>query len=171
MRIEPPAAASPIVPTSRPRPAAATPLSGTRPAMIATMDRPNTVMSSISGRPKAKTMGRAIRMKKVRNAAPSSPPNSEAVKAAESARAASPFLASGKPSSTVAWLAVEPGMPISTEANVSDVGTTATMPTMRARPDTVSMPNTKGRMSDSPAMPPKPGNTPTASPSVTPATR
>ena len=145
MRRLPPAPASPIVPTMRPRPAATTPLSGMRPARIATIERPRIVTISISGRPKARIRGRAIRMKKVRTMAPSSPPNSEETKAADSALAASPFLASGKPSSTVAWLAVDPGMPSSTEANVSEVGTTAIKPTIKARPATGSMPKMKGR--------------------------
>ena len=52
--------------------------------------------------PGAKTMGRAIKIKKVKKNAPTNPPNKDALKAAESARAASPLLASGKPSSTVA---------------------------------------------------------------------
>ena len=34
-------------------------------------------------------------------------------------------MARGKPSSTVAWLADDPGMPRSTDENVSEVGMTA----------------------------------------------
>ena len=137
---EPPASASPIVPTSNPMQAAATPLSGMRPARIATMLKPSVVIISISGKPKASTIGRAIRMKKVSMLAPSSPPKSDDANAAESARAASPFLASGKPSSTVACEADDPGIPIRTEAKVSDVGITATNPTIRDRPETASIP-------------------------------
>ncbi len=129
-----------MVPTIRPRPAAAIPLIGRRPARIATMDRPRIVIISISGRPKASTRGRAIRMKNVRIAAPNRPPKSDEAKAADSARAASPFFASGNPSSTVAWLADEPGIPMRTEAKVSDVGITAIRPTMSARPETGSIP-------------------------------
>ena len=69
-------------------PAATTPLSGTRPARIATIERPSTVIISISGRPNANTMGRATRMKIVRKVAPTSPPKSDEVKAADKALAA-----------------------------------------------------------------------------------
>ena len=171
MRSEPPASASPIVPTIRPRHAAATPLSGRRPARMATIERPRMVIISISGRPKARTIGRAMRMKNVRMHAPNSPPNSDEMNAAERARAASPFFAIGKPSRTVAWEAEEPGMPMSTEAKVSEVGITAIRPTMSARPLTGSIPKTKGRTRLRPAMPPRPGNTPTERPSKTPIIR
>lgn len=62
-------------------------------------------------------------------------------------------------------------MPIKTEANVSDVGTTATMPIISARPRIGSMPNMNGSNKDSPAMPPRPGKPPTAKPITTPSTR
>jgi len=171
MRKLPPASASPMVPTIMPRPAAASPLSATRPASIATIDNPSIVIINISGKPKLSTTGRAIRIKKVRKAAPINPPNNDDAKAADNARAASPFLASGKPSSTVACDAEEPGIPISTEAKVSEVGTTATMPTISARPRIGSMPNMNGINKESPAIPPRPGKTPTASPMITPSTR
>src|SRR5919106_2834600 len=167
----PPAGAAPIVPAISPSPAATMPLSGTRPARIATIDRPRTVIISISGKPKARISGRAMKMKKVRMSAPKRPPNSEDAKAADSARAAWPCLESGKPSSTVAWLAEEPGMPSSTEENVSEVGITATRPTISARPPTGSIPYMNGRTSASPAIPPSPGSTPIDSPSSTPPTR
>ena len=61
-------------------------------------------------------------------------------KAADKARAASPLRASGKPSSTVAWDEAPPGMPSSTEENVSEVGFVASSPTISARPETASMP-------------------------------
>ena len=53
------------------------------------------------------------------------PPTSEAAKAALSARAPSPRLAMGKPSSTVAAVPAPPGTPISTELKVSAVAVTA----------------------------------------------
>ena len=93
-----------------------------------------------SGVRKLRIRGRASSTKKVRISAPKSPPKSEDVKAAASARAASPCLERGKPSSTVAWLEDEPGMPIRTEENVSEVGMTATSPTIIARPEIGSMP-------------------------------
>ena len=76
------------------------------------------------------------------------------VKAADSARAAWPCLASGKPSSTVACDADDPGMPSRTDENVSEVGMTAIRPIISARPDTGSMPYRKGSTSARPAMPP-----------------
>ena len=102
MRSEPPAPASPIVPTKSPKQAAANPLSGMRPARMATIERPRMVIANISGVPKASTSGRAIRMKKVRTLAPRRPPNNDEANAADKARAASPFRANGKPSRTVA---------------------------------------------------------------------
>ena len=68
------------------------------------------------------------------------PPNSDEMNAADSARAACPCLASGKPSSTVAWLALDPGMPISTEEKVSEVGITATSPISMPSAEIESMP-------------------------------
>ena len=171
MRSEPPASASPMVPIIMPSPAAARPFKAKRPARMATIDRPKMVIINISGRPNANTMGRATRMKIVRKVAPTSPPKRDEVKAADKARAAWPFLAIGNPSRTVACDADEPGIPIRTDANVSEVGTTATMPIIRARPSTGSMPNMKGNRRDKPAMPPKPGKTPTARPITTPRIR
>ena len=52
--------------------------------------------------------------------------------------AASPRFAIGKPSSTVACDADDPGIPINTDAKVSDVGTTANMPIISASPRTGS---------------------------------
>ena len=171
MRSSPALSPSPIVPIIMPSPAATMPFSATRPARMPTMDRPKIVIIRSSGVRNSRTTGRATRMKTVRKAAPTSPPKREEAKAAESARAASPRLAMGKPSSTVACDADEPGMPISTEAKVSEVGTTATMPTISARPRTGSIPNMNGSSSDSPAIPPRPGNTPMQSPMTTPSTR
>ena len=171
MRRSPEDAPSPIVPTSMPRPAATTPFMAIRPARMPTMDRPKMVIISSSGVRNSRTIGLAIRMNTVRKLAPTSPPNSDEAKAAESARAACPFLAMGKPSSTVAWLAEDPGIPIRTDAKVSDVGTTATIPTISARPRIGSMPNMNGKSRDSPAIPPRPGNTPIHNPIRTPRTR
>ena len=52
------------------------------------MERPRIVMASISGIAKARTSGRATRIRKVSTAAPSSPPKSDDAKATDSARAA-----------------------------------------------------------------------------------
>ena len=160
-----------MVPTSTPRPAAMIPFSAMRPARIPTIDRPKIDTISNSGDLKSSTTGLATKINIVRNAAPTNPPNSEDANAADNALAASPFFASGNPSSTVAWEADEPGIPIKTEAKVSDVGTTATIPIIRARPRIGSIPNMNGSSSDNPAIPPSPGSTPTHNPITTPAAR
>ena len=157
--------------TSIPTPAAMIPFSATRPARMPTIERPKAETINNSGDLNSKTTGRAIRMKKVRKLAPTIPPNSEEANAADRARAAIPFFAMGNPSRTVACDADEPGIPIRTEANVSEVGTTATIPTINARPRIGSSPNMKGSTSDRPAMPPRPGKIPIARPNITPRIR
>ena len=171
MRSSPLNGPSPIDPISKPRPAATTPLIAMRPARIPTIDRPKIETISSSGDLNRSTTGRATRIKMVKKAAPTKPPKREDANAAESARAACPRLAIGNPSRTVACEAEEPGIPISIEANVSDVGTTAIIPIISARPRVGSIPNMKGSNSDKPAMPPRPGNTPMAKPMQTPKTR
>ncbi len=93
-----------------------------------------------SAEPNVRISGRAICTNTLKIAAPTRPPNNDAVNAAANARDAWPCWDRGKPSSTVAWLALEPGMPISTDVNVSDVGITATMPINVASAEIVSMP-------------------------------
>ena len=171
MRKSPEDAPSPIVPISIPKPAATIPLIATRPARMPTIDKPKMVIIKSSGVRNSSTIGRAIKIKTVRKDAPTRPPKSEDENAADNARAACPRLAIGNPSSTVAWLAEDPGIPIKTDAKVSDVGTTATMPTIRARPKIGSMPNMNGSSSDKPAIPPRPGKTPMHNPITTPRTR
>ena len=171
MRKSPEEAPSPMVPINMPRPAATMPLMATRPAKIPTIERPKIVIINSSGVRNSKTMGRATKIKTVKKLAPTNPPKSDDAKAAESARAALPFCAIGKPSKTVACDAEEPGIPIKTEAKVSEVGTTATIPIIKARPKIGSMPNMKGSKSDRPAMPPRPGKTPMHSPMSTPRTK
>ena len=160
-----------MAPIDMPRPTAIKPLSKLRPARTPTIEKPSMVSSKSSGTPKASTNGRAIRIKNVSRTAPNRPPNNDETNAAASARAACPFLDSGNPSRTVAWEADEPGIPSNTEAKVSDVGMTATRPTIRDNPETGSMPYIKGNTNDSPAIPPRPGNTPTLKPSSTPPIR
>ena len=93
-----------------------------------------------SAEPKSRMSGRAISTKPVRITAPTMPPKRDEMNAADSARAACPCLARGKPSSTVAWLALEPGMPIRTEEKVSEVGITATRPMSMPSAEIESMP-------------------------------
>ena len=116
------------------------PLAKLRPDRTATIDRPKSVSMKSSAEEKESTSGRAITMATESTSAPMTPPRSELAKDAERARAASPFLARGKPSSTVAWLALEPGIPIMTEVKVSPVGMTATMPISIPSAEVVSMP-------------------------------
>ena len=72
-----------------------------------------------SAEPNVSMSGRATCTNSVSIAAPTMPPISDAVNAADSARAACPCCERGKPPSTVAWLALEPGIPMSTDVNVS----------------------------------------------------
>ena len=63
---------------------------------------------------------------------------------------------------------LEPGIPINTEVNVSEVGITATKPMSIASAETGSIPYKNGSNSDKPAIPPKPGNMPISKPKKTP---
>ena len=64
--------------------------------------------------------------------APNRPPNIDEEKEAPSARAPSPFFAIGNPSTTVAWDADVPGIPMSTEGKVSEVASGAISPIINA---------------------------------------
>ena len=140
MRYSPVAGAPPTLPSSRPMPHAEIPLTMLLPASTPTMLSPRMVSMNSSADPNARMTGRAMSTNRVRISAPIRPPMSEAENAAPSARAASPRFASGKPSSTVACEALDPGMPISTEVNVSEVGMTATRPMSMASAEVASIP-------------------------------
>ena len=140
MRNSPVAGAPPMDPISRPMAQAASPLGRLRPASTATIDRPKSASMNSSAEPNSRISGRAISTKPVRITAPKIPPKSEEMKAADSARAAWPCFASGKPSSTVACDALDPGMPMRTEEKVSEVGMTATRPISMPRAEISSMP-------------------------------
>ena len=116
------------------------PLTRLRPARTATIDRPRTASMNSSADPKARMMGRAMKMKPVSTKAPNTPPNIDEKNAVDSARAASPFLASGKPSRTVAWLDDPPGIPSRIDEKVSPVGMIARRPISMASAETSSMP-------------------------------
>ncbi len=88
----------------------------------------NRTSRSCSPKPIISSSGLATTTAKVRISAPKIPPTSEDVKAADRARAASPRFDIGKPSSTVACELLPPGIPISTDENVSAVGVTAIIP-------------------------------------------
>lgn len=99
-------------------------------------------------------------MATVRKIAPMTPPRSEEKKAAERARAPSPRFAMGKPSRTVDCEELLPGIPMRTEGNVSAVGVTAIMPIIKGKAWDGSIPNTKGKSTAIPALPPSAGSTP-----------
>ena len=140
MRNSPVAGAPPIEPSTRPSPQAPSPLASERPARTPTIESPKIESMKSSADVKTRINGRAISTKPVSTSAPTSPPKSEEAKAAESASAARPSRDIGKPSSTVAWLAEEPGIPIKTDAKVSEVGITATRPISIASAEVASMP-------------------------------
>ena len=98
------------------------------------------VSMNSSAAPKDRISGRAISTQTVRTSAPNRPPMNEAENAALSARAAWPFLASGKPSRIVACEADDPGIPMRIEAKVSDVDRTGRMPISIASASVGSMP-------------------------------
>ena len=139
------------------------------PVNVPTIVIPKTASISISPVPKAKIIGLAICMIIVNKVAPNKPPNKEEKNAADNARAAWPFFANGKPSITVACAETDPGTPIKTAGNVSDVATTDNNPIIIAIPEIGSIPKTNGNRRDKPTVPPNPGITPTMRPMITPA--
>ena len=140
IRNSPVAGAEPMLPTNIPNAQAITPLTTLFPEREPTIDKPKIASINSSAEPNINMTGRAICTKKVRIIAPKSPPNKEAEKAAPNALDACPFLARGKPSSMVAWLELDPGIPMSIEVKVAEVGMTATSPMSVARADTSSIP-------------------------------
>ena len=158
----------PIHPTIIPRQAAAKPLKMLEPVNVPTTEIPKIASINISPVPKANIIGLAIWMIAVSITAPNNPPNKDEKNAADNARAAWPFFANGNPSITVAWAETDPGTPINTAGNVSDVATTDIKPIIIAIPDTGSIPNTNGNNKDKPTVPPNPGITPTTKPIRTP---
>ena len=159
----------PIAPIIKPKQAAINPLDILAPVNVPTIVIPKTASISISPVPKAKIIGFAICMIIVSKIAPNKPPNKEEKNAADKARAAWPFFANGKPSITVACADTDPGTPIKTAGNVSDVATTDNNPIIIAIPEIGSIPKTNGNKSDRPTVPPNPGITPTIRPIITPA--
>ena len=91
-----------MVPTKSPIPHAANPLNTLPPESEATTLKPNKVSIKSSAEENANTTGRATKINKLKMMAPTTPPIIEDKKAADSARAACPFFANGKPSITVA---------------------------------------------------------------------
>ena len=162
------AGAIPIAPIIKPRHAATKPFAILEPVRVPTIEIPNIASINISPVPNANMIGLAIWIIIVNSVAPNKPPNNEAKKAADKARAACPFFASGKPSITVACADTEPGTPIKTAGNVSEVATTESKPIIIAIPEMGSIPKTNGSNKDKPTVPPKPGMTPTINPITTP---
>ena len=77
-----------MVPIIRPSPAATIPLRAILPARIPTIDNPKTDTMSNSGDLNKRTTGLATKIKTVRKAAPTKPPNKDEEKAADRALAA-----------------------------------------------------------------------------------
>ena len=129
---------------------------------------PITVTMKSSGEPKVSTSGRTIGIETASAAAPMSAPTSELISAAPSARPASPFLAIGWPSTTVAADSPSPGTPNRIEVMSPVVAATECMPSRNANASTGLILNTNGSISASVAAPPMPGSRPTTKPSAIP---
>jgi len=124
--------AEPSAPIMRPMPQAASPLMAFVPVSMPTMVSARMISIICSPKPMARMMGMAPKMATLSTSAPKTPPKSDAEKAAPSARAASPFFDSGKPSTTVACEPLVPGIPISTDGKVSEVVVTDCRPIITA---------------------------------------
>src|SRR3954470_5441911 len=103
--------------------------------------------------------------------APKMPPMSDDMYAAERARPASPFLAMGKPSSTVAADAAPPGTPKRMAGIGSPVAVVDPRPSNSANAVYGSMLKVNGSSIAVPARPPMPGTMPSTSPMMQPAPR
>lgn len=132
---------------------------------------PKMMIASISGLAIDRMAGRRKGTRKNSTSAPNSPPQTEAAKAAPSARPACPLRAMGKPSITVAAEATVPGTPNSTAGMESEVAVTADSPIRKAIAVTGSIVYVNGSSSVRPTRPPKPGITPSTSPQRTPMHR
>ena len=84
-----------MAPNMMPSPQAATPRTMLAPANTPTTDKPNTASMNNSAVENIRMTGLATNTNPVSTTAPNTPPKSDEVKAALSARAACPFLASG----------------------------------------------------------------------------
>jgi len=149
---------------------AARPFQMFEPVRMPTMDRASTTSMNCSPKPIFRIIGLAKNTANDRMKAPKMPPNMDEMNAADRARVPSPRFDIGNPSKTVAWEPDVPGIPMRTEGKVSDVVVTAVRPIIMASAVFGSMPKTNGNSSARPAVPPRPGNTPTTRPITTPAT-
>jgi len=86
-----------------------------------------------SGEPNVSTRGRTTGMASARASAPTTAPTRELIRAAPSARPASPFLAIAYPSRTVAAVVPSPGTPKRTEVISPVVATTECIPRRKAK--------------------------------------
>src|SRR5215470_9060701 len=154
----------PTQPAVRPR-------SGALPESTATIDMPRNEKASNSGEPRNNMTGRRIGIETAIRKAPNTPPMSEDMYAALSARPASPFLAIGKPSSTVAAEAAPPGTPNSTAGIGSPVAVVDPSPSSSANAVYGSMLKVNGSSIAVPARPPIPGTIPSTRPMTHPAAR
>ena len=166
MRGEPPAPPRPTVPAAIQAPRRPPLFNGMRPARIATIDRPSNVIASIAGMSKARISGRATRMKEGQHQRAQKPPRTATRQKAADKRAArlAFFFASGKTVQHGGLARRRAGIPRRRSRNVSDVGTTAISPPSAQGPTPGPCRMMKASTRLRPAMPPRPGNTPTDRP-------
>lgn len=94
--------AEPSAPSIKPSAQEARPFSAFVPVSMPTMVRARTISIICSPKPMAVMRGMAMKIAPDSTTATNKPPNSDEMKAADKARAASPFFDMGKPSTTVA---------------------------------------------------------------------
>jgi hypothetical protein len=165
----PDCASSPTAASKSPNIATISPLSTAPWLTDATSVSPSTQTASSSGVPIASMKGRRIGIDSASRIAPNSPPTIEDENDAPKARPASPRLAIGWPSSTVAADPIAPGTPNRIAGTVSEVAVTAHMPIRKASAVCASIAWVNGINSAMPASPPMPGIMPMTSPSTMPA--
>ena len=157
----------PIVERSRPKSPMAKPRSWPRrpsPLSDVMHASPITETMNSSGEPNVSTSGRTIGTDTANVAAPITAPSSELMRAAPSARPASPRLAIGCPSTTVAAERASPGTPNRIDVMSPVVAATECMPRRKANASTGVILNTNGSIRARVAAPPIPGRRPTTNP-------
>jgi hypothetical protein len=105
---------------------------------------------------------------RARQTAPKIAPTKELIRAAPSARPASPFFAMGWPSTIVAAVVGSPGTPKRMEVISPVVPVTADMPRRKAKASTGDILKIKGSIKANVVGPPSPGRMPTIKPTATP---
>ena len=125
--------ARPIVPMTRPITQLARPFRKLAPVNAPIIRRARMIKRNCSPKPKDMISGFAKKIETLRIIAPNNPPTRDERKAADSALDASPFLAKGCPSKTVACEPAVPGIPNKTAGKVSEVVVGARTPIIIAK--------------------------------------